>query len=128
MRIIVLALALFLGGCTTGVDRFVQAVTIGVQNPVTERELYQFENGMIVAFAGLNAYKKACVRKAIPQSCVGVISQMQVYTRQIPPALATTRHFVRVNDRVNAQIAYKALLDLMSGYKAIASANNVKVQ
>jgi hypothetical protein len=103
-------------------------VAVGVANPVTTERLYQFENGMIVAFAGLNAYKVACVRGVIPRGCRATIAHLQTYTRQIPAQLRIVRAFVKDNDQVNAVIAYNTLTAMFTEFKAEATANNVKVE
>ena len=133
-KILVIALALSLGGCATvsevasNISTAVTAVTVGVTNPVTKKDLYQVENGMIIAFAGLNAYKRVCAAGTIDPSCKDVIRTLQVYTRQLPTLLANTRAFVKSGDQVSARTAYNALTDLYSRFKSIATANNVKVQ
>lgn len=106
----------------------VKIATVDVQNPVTKNDLYAVENSMIVAFAGLNAYKKTCVRGAIAPSCRGVIAKLQVYTRQVPPILDNLRDFVKNNDQVNAKIAYNTVKQLLADFKTTAAANNVQVQ
>jgi uncharacterized protein YceK len=131
MRNLVLILAVIfstaLSGCAE-VSRVTEALTVGVQNPVTKQDLYQIENGMIIAFAGLNAYKRVCVQGVIDQSCRDVIRTLQVYTRQLPALLANARTFVRSGDQINARVAYNALLDVYNRFRSIATANNVKVQ
>jgi hypothetical protein len=123
-------LSVSLAGCVTlqDIPNAITAFTTGVKNPVSKEALYDFENGLIVAFAGLNAYKKSCSEGAIPSSCKDVIKQLQVYTRQIPAALKDVRNFVKNNDMVNAQIAYDTARSLYTDFVAVATANNVKVQ
>lgn len=127
--LLALPLALSLGGCPSMSETLdvVKVATVGVANPVTKQDLYNFENGMIIAFAGLNAYKRVCVQGAIDPSCKDVIRTLQVYTRQLPTLLANTRTFVKSGDQINARVAYSALTDLYSRFKSIATANNVKV-
>jgi len=122
-------LALSLGGCVTveQVVRTVSVATVGVKNPVTKKALYNFENGMIIAFAGLNAYKRTCQKGLIDQSCRQVVAELQVYTRQIPDDLAKVRVFVKQNDQVNAVVAFDLLQTLFANFKAAAAARNVKV-
>lgn len=130
MRIVLaLAITLALAGCTnlTRLGELLPLATASVANPVTPKMLYEVENGAVVAFAGLNAYKRACVSKAIPQSCRSVIKSMQVYTRQIPPLLDDLRDFVRKNDQVNASTVYNTVLNLFSSAQQIAAANNVNM-
>lgn len=122
-------LALSLAGCATAqqVATVVTAATVGVKNPVTKKALYNFENGMIVAFAGLNAYKQTCQKGLIDQSCRQTIAELQVYTRQLPDDLAKVRVFVKQNDQVNAVVAFDLLQSLFANFKAAAAARNVKV-
>jgi len=101
--------------------------TASVANPVTPQMLNNLENGAIIVFAGLNAYRQSCVQKAIPQECRTVIRQMQVYTRQIPPLLAQLRTFVRTNDQVNAVIVYNSVANLVATLRTTATQNNVRV-
>lgn len=130
-RIILLVLlAATLGGCaqTQRVADTVQALIVGVENPITKQELYAFENGMIIAFAGLNAYKRACLESVADVNCRANIRAMQVYTRKLPAALTTTRRFVRENDQVNARVAYTTLKELWNNFRAEAAAANIRVQ
>lgn len=113
MRGIVVALFLFCAGCAS------------VQNPITKDRLYAAENGAIVVFAGLNAYKQSCMLNIIPQSCREVIARMQVVTRQIPPYLTQLRVFVKNNDQVNALVAYQQVQVLIATAKSIAASNSV---
>lgn len=127
--LLVLSLALTLGGCPSMTETLnaVKLATVGVADPVTQKDLYNFENGMIVAFSGLNAYKRICVQGAIDPSCKDTIRAMQVYTRQLPPLLIQARAFVKSGDQVSAKLVYGTLLDLYDRFKTIATANNVKV-
>ena len=101
--------------------------TASIANPVTPAMLNNLENAAIVVFAGLNAYRQSCVQGAIPASCKTIIRQMQVYTRQIPPALTQLRAFVRNNDQVNAVIVYNSVANLIASLKTTAAQNNVRV-
>lgn len=128
-KLIVLVLVAALGGCAQleKITSAVQIATVGVASPITKENLYEFENGMIIAFAGLNAYKRLCVQGTIDPACKDVIRTLQVYTRQLPTLLANTRSFVKSGDQISARTAYNALTDLYSRFKSIATANNVKV-
>lgn len=128
--ILTLALALSLGACAQlqSFEAGIAAVTVGVNNPVTKRDLYNFENGMTVVFAGLNAYKRACVQGAVDAKCKDNIRKIQVYTRQVPAVLRTARNYVKNNDQVNARIAYNTLVELYNEAKAIAISSGVQVQ
>lgn len=128
--LLIVVLAVGLGGCAT-VQKIVDttsAVVVGVNNPISNNELYALENSMIVAFAGLNAYKRACIAGAVGSGCRDVIARLQVHTRKIPPALKRLRAFVRNNDRVNAITAYNEVRAMIDLFKAEASANGVRVQ
>lgn len=128
--LLALTLTLALAGCAQfqKVLDVTSAVVVGVNNPITNNELYALENSMIVAFAGLNAYKRACIAGAIGSGCRGVIEKLQVYTRRIPPALKTLRAFVRDNDQVNARIAYNTVQQLIADFKSEAKQNGVAVR
>jgi hypothetical protein len=128
--LLVLVLSLSVAGCATlqkGIDT-ISTVVVGINNPITNNELYALENSMIVAFAGLNAYKRSCVAGAIPSSCRDVVRRLQTYTRRIPPALTTLRRFVRDNDQVNARIAYGTVTQLLADFKGEAARNGVAVR
>jgi hypothetical protein len=126
--LLVIPLALALAGCgTTSVFQGGTSLTATVANPVTPAMLYQVENGAIVAFSGLNAYRDACIAKTavVYPKCRTVIPQLQVYTRQIPGPLKEVRKFVRANDQVNAITAYNTVRALLDQFKATALANGV---
>lgn len=127
--LVLLVLTLPLGACSwDSVTAGIQIATTGVQSPITKQDLSNFENGMIIAFAGLNAYKRACVAGAVDVHCKDNIRALQVYTRQLPPLLAQARAFVKSGDQVNAKLVYNTLTDLYSRFKTLAAVNNVKVQ
>jgi len=131
MKKIVLAVVLALGlsGCAS-VQTALQGLsyaTVGVNNPVTKTHLYAVENSAIVIFAGLNAYRQACIAGAAEANCRGNIRKIQVYTRQIPPLLTNLRAFVKNNDQVNALTMYNALTQLFKDVKATAAAVGVAV-
>lgn len=128
--IFIAVIAATLGGCAQ-----LQAVlsagsiaTASIVNPVTPTMLYDAENAATVAFAGLTAYKRSCVARAIPSSCRTVIRNIQVYTRKLPSLLTSLRAFVRNNDQVNAVVAYNAITGLLADLKTVAAQNNVQVQ
>jgi len=126
----VVTLSLGLTACQT-LDNISTAVTIatsGVANPVTKNDLYAFENSLIVAFAGLKAYRQACLAEAVDKNCKANIRAMQVYTRQIPPLLTQLRNFVKNNDQVNAAVMFAQVKQLYTNFKNIALANGVAVQ
>lgn len=126
-KVIILLALLALPACAK-VQGAVQFATTGMANPVTPQMLYDAENAMIVGFAGLNAYKTSCVKGLIAQVCRQNITQIQVYTRQIPAALTTTRQFVKNNDQVNATTAFNTVVTLIADYKAMAQALNIPVE
>ena len=129
--IIAVVLSLSLGGCAAfqsfvdTTQKVVTAATVGIDNPVTPKVLYEAELTMKVATDGLVAYRRACLGKTIPVSCRGVIVKLQVYTKQMPRALATVRGFVRNNDQVNALTAYRTFQNLVSDFKQVAATNGV---
>lgn len=131
---LLLVVTLTLGGCAgTKLGDLVNVSTASINNPVTKDMLNNVENGGIIIFAGLKAYKKTCVDLVIPQSCRGVIQKIQVYTRKLRApdgsgVLASLRSFVKNNDQVNAVIAYNMAMQLMADIRTIAASNNVQVQ
>lgn len=130
-RIIAICFALALLPACAQLEKardLITASTASVSNPVTADMLNNVENGAIIAFAGLKAYKKACGDLAIPQSCRATIKQIQVYTRRLPPLLVSVRAFVRDNDQVNAVIAYNTIKQLIADFKSVAAASNIQVQ
>lgn len=130
MKKVVLVLVLVLGGCAPQLAALKTAVELGsagVSNPVTPERLATVEQGAIVVFAGLNAYRRSCMELLLPQSCRKTIASIQVYTRQIPVPLRKLRTFVRQNDQINAVVVYNTLVGLLTDAKAIAAANNVPI-
>lgn len=128
--LLALTLSLALAGCAQ-IQKFADvtsAIIVGVDNPIGKNELYALENSMIVAFAGLNAYRRTCLAGALPRSCREVIARLQVYTVRIPPALRTLRAFVRNNDQVNARIAYNTTRQLIDDLKGEAARSGVAVR
>ncbi len=133
---LIILLAASVGGWSPGScipQQIFQASTASISNPVTKDMLNDVENGGILIFAGLKAYKKTCVDLVIPQSCRGVIQKIQVYTRKLRQPdgsgiLADLRGFVKNNDQVNAVIAYNVAMQLMADIRTIAASNNVQVQ
>lgn len=119
--LIVLALLVPLGGCAN-----LQPLFQNYNNPITKQTLYNVENAAIVAFAGLNAYKKSCAQGLIPPTCKDTIAKIQSYTREIPTLLTQLRVFVKNNDQVNARVAYAAITSLISQLQADAAAAGVK--
>lgn len=128
--IAITALSLNLGGCITLQDLSTgyTLATAGVNNPVTPAMLDVVENGAIILFSGLGAYKRDCIAKIIPQSCVTAIKAVQPYTRKLPPLLISLRSFVRNNDQVNAVVAYNTIKNMIDDLKTTATANNIQVQ
>ena len=117
-----LACTLGFGGCAT-----IQAITSSTTNPVTPERLYQVENAMIVAVAGLNAYRQSCLKGVADVNCRKNIAAIQVYTRRIPPLLTQARTFVRNNDQVNAIVVYNQIMTLIANFKSTAAAAGVPI-
>ncbi len=127
--ILAIALAVSLGGCAT-IQTLISAASIAtasVTNPVTPERLYEVENGMIVAVAALNAYKKSCLAGAADVNCRANIRAIQAYTRRIPPLLAQARAFVRSGDQVNAVVVYNQILALVANFRSTAAAAGVQI-
>lgn len=121
-------MGVMLGGCATPFGTFVKnvgsAVSIGtasIANPVTKTRLNTLERGINVIAAGLNSWKKDCVDGIIPAACHEQIAAVQVYTRQVKPALVRLRVFVKNNDQVNAISVFNDVVDLITDIKAGAA-------
>lgn len=130
-RILIVILALSLGGCAA-LDPNGRSILAGgssfvasIDNPVTKQKLYQIEQGLVAATQILLVYKRACAQQAIPPSCVAVIAQIQVYTRQAEPLLVDLRRFVKTNNQLSAITIYNELTGLLARINAARSANGV---
>lgn len=130
--LLALVLAVSVAGCAGtlstiqgGIDAVGNVLT-PINQPITKEVLNDFENGMIIAFAGLNAYKGACQRGTIGGNCRQTVANLQTYTRRVPAALARVRDFVKNNDQVNALQAYTELKALYNEFVGVAQANGVK--
>lgn len=120
LRSLAFAFALTVIGCAPGLIN-------GVNNPITKEVLYTVENSAIVVFAGLNAYKKSCVQKVIPESCREVLKEVHKYTVAIPSVLLDLRKFVKENDQVNAIKAYNTVVTMVAHAKQVAVSRGVVV-
>lgn len=124
MRIFaMLVLAFSLSGCAS-----YKALNTNFENPITRQTLYNLENTGVIAFAGLNAYRRSCIQGLIPASCKGVLRRVQEKTRKLPPLLASLRVFVKNNDQVNARLFFASVMTVLTEVKAITTANNIQVQ
>lgn len=123
MKVLVLALALALGACST----YVRPALTGVNNPVTVQHMYQVEQTMIAVVSGLNTYRSLCVQKVIDQKCRVVIVQLQSFTRPAQRQLVTLRTYFKANDRLNAINAYNTIVQLLADARAVAKTNGVAV-
>ena len=127
--IVAVALLPAVAGCAR-LQAIVQAgqfATASVTNPVTPAMLAEVENGMIIAFAGLNAYKASCRKGAADVNCRENIKAIQAYTRRLPPLVTQVRIFVRNNDKVNAVVAYNQIVALIANFKSAAVAAGVPI-
>lgn len=107
--LIVCALALSLGGCANLKSAFDIATT---PVTVTPTMVYQIENGLKVATAGLVSYRRLCIQKVIDpvtRNCRAVILKVQPYTRAAATAIVNLRVAVRDNDQVTAIRVYSEL-------------------
>jgi hypothetical protein len=100
-------------------------LTKSIQNPVTTKQLYEIENGLVIAVVALNVYKDKCIRKEIEQSCRNTVRRLQTYTRKAPPLIKSLRSFVRENDQVNARVVFNSLYGLFTNFRALATAKGV---
>lgn len=120
--LIVMTLALSLGGCAT-----VNLLTKSVTNPVTTNDLYQIEAGADAVVQALVAYRRACLAGAADVNCRANIKAVQPYTREIPPYLVQLRVFVKNNDQLNAANTYNALTALLKQARTTATNLGVNI-
>ena len=114
----ILAVALTLGGCAN-LSNAINFATTPVT--VTPAMVYDIENGLKAATAGLVAYRRLCIQKVIDpvtRNCRAIIVTVQQYTRPAAVALVDLRLAVRENNQVNAIGAYKALQGLITNIQA----------
>jgi hypothetical protein len=128
--VLVLALALSLGGCQffSKLQTFAELGTASISNPVTKDRLQKVEAGAVLVFTGLNAWRDACEQGAINENCREQIRAVQIYSMQIPPYLKELRKFVRTNDQVNASVVFNQIVDLVGIVKGKAAENGVVIQ
>lgn len=118
-----------LGGCAQlqRAEQFLSVTTASIANPVTRDRLYAIENGIVIVFAGLRAYKSACVAGNADVNCRANVKAIQVYTRRIPPLLTDLRRFVKNNDQVNAVVVYNALSGLLADVRVYTNKASIKL-
>lgn len=110
----VLIAAPSLGGCA-GLQTAFNFATTPVT--VTPTMVYEIENGLKAATAGLVGYRRLCIKKVIDpvtRTCRKVIATVQTYTRAAAVAIVDLRTSVRANDQVTAISTYKSLRELIS--------------
>jgi hypothetical protein len=127
--VVALGFGLMVGGCAElqNLQTVLSAATKSVTNPVTNKDLYEVESGMDIAFIALNSYKKACVAGAVDVNCKSNIEAIQQYTRQLPPMVAQLRSFVKSNDQINATVVYNQIVTLTANLKTAAANLGVKI-
>lgn len=115
--------ALSLGGCAqlSAVSGGLSLITKTVQNPVTEKELYQIEASLRILTEALLTYRRACIAGSADLRCRENIAAIQPYTKQIPPMLTQLRMFVKNNDQINAVVIYNQLTQLYTNVKSSAA-------
>lgn len=130
--ILALTLSLSLGACASlpsihTIQTIAQLGTASVANPITKQRLFQMESAVTIVFAGLNTWKRQCQLGTIPATCRDQIAHVQIYTRQIPPALKQLRAFVKEDDQVNAVVVFNRMTGIIADVKALAATNNIQI-
>jgi hypothetical protein len=106
-----------LTGCAGLADGF-KFLTSSIENPVTPAMMYDVENGLRVATAGLLTYRRLCILKKVDVHCRANIEKIQVYSRAAKPVLVNLRAYVRSNDQINAISAFNTLRQIISDINA----------
>lgn len=126
---IIVALSVALGGCAQweNFKTAVEVVTTSIANPVTKKDLYVVESGVLIAFKALNAYRTACVQGLVDTHCKANIAILQTYTKQLPPYLSQLRGFVKNNDQVDAKVVYEQIKTLLANIRSTSAALGVNM-
>ena len=114
--VLALFLSLAVAGCATNP---LGPLTASTPNPVTRQMMYDVENGLRFAAAGLVTYRRACIAKTIDQNCRQVIARIQTYTVAAKPILVSLRTYLKTNDQINAWSAYSALMDILTSINTV---------
>lgn len=121
--LIVLALGVGLGGCSTlqNLQSALSLTTASIANPVTNDKLLAIESATQIAITGLQAYKAACVKGTADKNCKANVKAIQQYTVKLPPILTQLRGFVKSNDMINATVVYNQLTQLIANVQTTAT-------
>lgn len=119
--ILPIVLALSLTGCAefNSLRSAVGLATTPVT--VTPAMVYDTENGLKAAAAGLVGYRRLCLQKVIDpvtRNCRKVIATIQPYTIAAKAAIIDLRASVKANDQQTAINAYKALQSLITNIQS----------
>lgn len=114
MKIVALALALFLGGCAT-FNPFGS-----INNPLTPNRLAQVEAAYGIALSAAVGYRRACAQRILARATCGpIVALLQRSDRRAQVAIKAARTFTRRNPTLdatsvvsNAALAVQAFRDL----------------
>lgn len=120
LRALLLVLALPLAGCAgDSILRGGTSIIASTENPITSDRLFQIEATFDIAVKAAKAYRRSCLRKALPQSCREIVEYIRPLAstarRTLLPRL---RAYVRDNDQVNAIKVFFELKGLVEDIKA----------
>lgn len=129
--LVIIVVALSLGACASldpggkSILAGGSSITASVANPVGRKELYQIENGLTVAVAGLVGYRRLCLRGLVDTHCRGNIERLQTYTRPVAALLPNLRSAIRRNDQISAVKLFNEARALLSNAQRDAATMGV---
>lgn len=124
--ILALALAISLTGCA-GMSKSLleggSSILASADNPITSERLFQIEASFSTAASAALAYRRSCIRGALPRSCRDHVERIRpvagLVRRTLLPQL---RAFVRQNDQVNALRIFFEIKGLVDNLRSTVGA------
>lgn len=116
-KVIVLTLALALGGCATS--------RLNLSTTVSMNSLLGVEAAYGVALSGERAYKRLCASHAVTGSCRTVVASLQAADRTAIQAIHSARDFIKTYPTVDAFNAISAASAAVGQLQLILTANGV---
>ena len=98
-KLLVVVLALGLGGCVNG--QLINPFS-SFTNPVSKDTLAKVEAGYGAALSVAVAYRNACASKSLPPSCRAIVVQIQNADKYAHAQIVVARNFVKNNPTVDA--------------------------
>lgn len=97
-------------------------------NPLTQNQLYNAENGYGVALAAMKGYRQSCVDKVVgvyPQ-CRTIVPELQDSVRKAEGARKAAQEFVKNNPTVSPTSLIAAFQQAVTDFQAVETKYGVK--